>query len=75
MEQLIINKYYVAESGKTKNGNKPMYVNIVYGNKLNIESASKWEDQESLMNDMKNFMPDKSYKIRYVEEVITRLID
>lgn len=70
----IKKQYYVAEIGRTIHGGRPIYANISYGNEYSIEDASKWEEEEFLIEDMKKFEHGKVYNIRYVEDITVRII-
>lgn len=70
----IIDKYYVAEIGRTTHGGTSIYANISYGDEYSIEDASKWEEEEFLIEDMKKFEPGKVYRVRYVEDTTVRVI-
>lgn len=74
METEIKKQYYVAEIGRTVHSGRPMYANIASGDEYSIEEASKWENEEFLIGDMKKFEPGKVYNIRYVEDITVRII-
>ncbi|MFQ3902733.1 hypothetical protein ABLV98_05845 [Staphylococcus sp. 50Mo3-1] len=74
METTIIDKYYVAEIGRTTHGGRPIYANIFHGDEYSIEDASKWEEEEFLIETMKKLEPGKVYRVRYVEDTTVRVI-
>ena len=74
METEIKKQYYVVEIGRTTHGGGPIYTNISYGDEYSIEDASKWEEKEFLIEDMKKFEHGKVYNIRCVEDTTVRII-
>lgn len=74
METEIKKEYYVAEIGRTTDGDKPIYANISYGDADSIKEASKWSDEEFLIGDMEKFIPNKVYRIRFVKDTTVRVI-
>lgn len=74
MRTVIKKQYYVAEIGRTINYSDPIYANITYGDADNINDASKWTDEEFLVGAMEEYLPNKTYRIRVIEDTTVRVI-